>query len=508
MPLNQSTLNRIKIHETLNTVKNIVKLIDHFDGPNLIIEPSALTAQYIQYQSQKHIFAFVEYYPAIPISQQTFSQTMINSPSLRSFNVQQKYLTSLQLLRALQVFSDILKTVQKIHQKGIFHFDLKPDNILANQNNFRIIDFGSAQQIQQQYVFPTDVLFDKNTLLAFATEVTQSFAPTRYVLPSEQVNCEKFDVYSLGQVFYQILTNSYLNGSLSPHSRQYHQLIKQYGTPIANLVAMLTHRDSCIRISIEDAIYHPVFDKLKTNVSNVQVRQVSFSPSALSLRHSYEVEDEECEDLQLNPQPLQKSVSLNKYQFEYITKLRRVLYQNSKQYQRSKSLTKVRYVKSIIRTYDDQDSLQLQKCLRKQSFIPPQIIPVSFYSRWGKLLKKQYKIQNDDNIQTDILISLYIRNTELDILQNQVQKEVEMEESDDSEVTVNEKSDENQMFKSICRSSLSMSLNGSRFTITDESYDNKVIIAPLDGFEEWLGLTGTNDACNFVQLDESSEYSL
>lgn len=43
------------------------------------------------------------------------------------------------------LFKDLMQTVQIINNRGIYHFDLKPDNILTNGTDFMIIDFGSAQ---------------------------------------------------------------------------------------------------------------------------------------------------------------------------------------------------------------------------------------------------------------------------------------------------------------------------------------------------------------------------
>lgn len=43
-------------------------------------------------------------------------------------------------------------TIKEIHEHNVFHFDLKPENILADANNFVIIDFGSAQHIEQSSV--------------------------------------------------------------------------------------------------------------------------------------------------------------------------------------------------------------------------------------------------------------------------------------------------------------------------------------------------------------------
>lgn len=50
-----------------------------------------------------------------------------------------------------------MKTVYQMHKRNIFHFDLKPDNILVGENDFYIIDFGSAQEVTENCCNITDM---------------------------------------------------------------------------------------------------------------------------------------------------------------------------------------------------------------------------------------------------------------------------------------------------------------------------------------------------------------
>lgn len=42
-----------------------------------------------------------------------------------------------------------MRTVQSIHDMDIYHFDIKPDNILSDGVNHVLIDFGSSQLIKK-----------------------------------------------------------------------------------------------------------------------------------------------------------------------------------------------------------------------------------------------------------------------------------------------------------------------------------------------------------------------
>ena len=71
--------------------------------------------------------------------------------------------------------------------------------------------------------------------------------------------CEKYDVYSLGCIFYYLATNQYLEGWLSPHSMAFHSLEKQYGKQLPDLICLLTHKDPQLRLSVHEALTHPAF---------------------------------------------------------------------------------------------------------------------------------------------------------------------------------------------------------------------------------------------------------
>lgn len=40
---------------------------------------------------------------------------------------------------------NVLSIVQRIHEAGIYHFDLKPENIILSNMKAIIVDFGSAK---------------------------------------------------------------------------------------------------------------------------------------------------------------------------------------------------------------------------------------------------------------------------------------------------------------------------------------------------------------------------
>ena len=108
-------------------------------------------------------------------------------------------------LAALRLTSQIAKALDAVHAHGIVHRDLKPQNIMFRQNGRPVIvDFGLAKDL------------DSNTHLTRHGEV---MATPRYMSPEQcmgQPADARSDLYSLGAIFYEMLTGKRLWGDEGP----------------------------------------------------------------------------------------------------------------------------------------------------------------------------------------------------------------------------------------------------------------------------------------------------
>ncbi len=108
-------------------------------------------------------------------------------------------------LAALRLTSQIAKALDAIHAHGIVHRDLKPQNIMFRQNGRPVIvDFGLAKDLDSH---------------ANLTRQGEVMATPRYMSPEQCMGLTadaRSDLYSLGAIFYEMLSGRRLWGDEGP----------------------------------------------------------------------------------------------------------------------------------------------------------------------------------------------------------------------------------------------------------------------------------------------------
>ena len=121
---------------------------------------------------------------------------------------------------ALAIVPQICDALQYAHQRGIVHRDIKPGNILLSKEGYvKIADFGVAKIVAEGLENTGAAAASESGELTGAGSVLgtpQYMAPEQMDTPQEVDH--RADIYSLGVVFYEMLTGELPSGKLEPPS--------------------------------------------------------------------------------------------------------------------------------------------------------------------------------------------------------------------------------------------------------------------------------------------------
>jgi serine/threonine protein kinase len=145
----------------------------------------------------------------MPVPLHYFIMEYVDGPNLRQIEQAGK----LPPREALEIIPQICAALQFAHDEGIVHRDIKPENVLLDKKGrVKIADFGLAKILGQE---------SKDFRLTGARDVVGTphyMAPEQIEKP--QTVDHRADIYSLGVVFYEMLTGELPLGKFQPPSQK------------------------------------------------------------------------------------------------------------------------------------------------------------------------------------------------------------------------------------------------------------------------------------------------
>lgn len=192
----------------------VIKSFSLRDGsslPQIIRESQSLEAAkrlalVLDHELTKDRFFYVmEYVPGQSLAALT---TQMHAASSDSHG-----LDTPSLRAALGYTSDLLRTLDTYHKGGLWHKDVKPDNIIVDGTRAHLVDFGLVTPLASAM-----------TLTTHGTEYFRDPELVRLALKGvrvHEVDGTRFDIYAAGAVLYSIIENSFpAHGVLSQISRR------------------------------------------------------------------------------------------------------------------------------------------------------------------------------------------------------------------------------------------------------------------------------------------------
>lgn len=98
----------------------------------------------------------------------------------------------------MNYLQQLLSALQVVHEKNIWHLDIKPENIMVNHNNhIYLIDFGASKHIEQ-----SNGTLTTSSMLAYTPGY---FPPEQSAVTMRNIGAWT-DIYALGATLYNLLT--------------------------------------------------------------------------------------------------------------------------------------------------------------------------------------------------------------------------------------------------------------------------------------------------------------
>lgn len=162
------------------------------------------------------------------------------------------------------LFKKLVYGIQKLHNNNIIHRDIKPPNVLINNNKLNLIDFGLACNVNDVY----NNYDDNNYLLSYMYMYNPPEFYVAYLLDSRKNIDENF-IITFEKVFYELTTYSH---ELKVYYNEHYYM---YNTK--EPYNIYSYKDGFSRF------YKDIIDKKFTTYSEIFTNEIAYKSDVYSL---------------------------------------------------------------------------------------------------------------------------------------------------------------------------------------------------------------------------------
>jgi serine/threonine-protein kinase len=172
---------------------------------------------------------------------------------------------SLNVNEAIYYFRLLLEAIRELHSfRGkIIHRDLKPENILLTKDlrNIKLIDFGISSVIETINDKAKEVYTNENVLYGTYPYICPDLLKLKSVPPQQrqemarQIITVQFDFFSLGVIFYEMLTGE------KPFYAENYDDVNVIGLPLKYDIISMHDINPNIHVALENIIFRCLASK-------------------------------------------------------------------------------------------------------------------------------------------------------------------------------------------------------------------------------------------------------
>lgn len=159
--------------------------------------------------------------PPIPYPLQ-FYATVLADKSMKDFIYEDE---DYNYYKNMLLFREMCKAIQRIHNRGICHRDIKPDNFLIIGEGLFLSDFGTARKLKEK-IIPLKPIYSApvGDRRYTAPELLFGLIENKNIFFSS-------DIYSLGVVLFEMFTKSILSSYIFKNQEIINIITKSYSIP-------------------------------------------------------------------------------------------------------------------------------------------------------------------------------------------------------------------------------------------------------------------------------------